>query len=481
MYKNINKKFKRQKMVFRNLYRLVTIVLIVTIIWFNGCERDVNTLGPATYPSFGEVFLDVFVSGLDFSAFATSKLDAFEIDEEVTYDGSAASIKITVPGVGDPTGGTLGYAGGALYSKFARDLSGYNALTFWGKSSTVATVSLIGFGNDNITTPLYSVQQNDIVFGTSWKKYIIPIPLASKLTTETGMFHFAAGADSNGYGYVLWFDEIQFENLKTIKYPFITVNNTTIESFQGQTIDISSNVEVGFDVNGTIQNVSAMSNYYSFISSNDTIVSVSEDNIVTAIGKGTATITVKLDTLVADDKITVNVGPAPTTGATAPTFAPSDVISLFSNTYNDVTVDTWNPYWLYSTAEVADIQIAGNDIKQYSDLNFVGIEFTSQTIDASSMTNFHMDIWAPEVSTGANFVIEIIDFGADNAYGGTGNDADQSYSYTMNTSSLTAETWINIDIALTGLPSRTNVAQIVLSSGTSGINTVYIDNVLFHK
>ncbi len=467
-------------MIIKILTSLFIAALLIIAI---GCERDVDLLEPAAYPTFGEVFLDEFVAGLDYSAFGTSKLDAFEIDEDVTYDGSAASIKITVPGVGDPTGGTDGYAGGVLYSKFARDLSGYNALTFWGKASSVATVALIGFGVDNITTPLYAVQQNDVVFGTSWQKYIIPIPLASKLATETGMFQYAAGADANDYGFELWFDEIKFENLKTVKYPFISVNNTTIDAFVGQTLNIVGDLEAGFDVNGTIQKVSAMPSYYTLISSNDTIVSVSEDNIVTAVGGGIATIAVKIGDLEAKDTITVVVDVldlAPT-----PTFAESDVISLFCNAYTDFSGINWNTKWTYTTTQTEDFTIGDNDIKYYTDLNWVGIVFETSTLDASSMTNFHMDIYTSDpINYPADYKIKLVDFGADGIEGG-GDDSDHELTFTASTNpALAFETWVTLDIPLSQFTTLTNkghIGQLVLSSGSSGINNFYIDNVLFHK
>ena len=81
---------------------------------------------------------------------------------------------------------------------------------------------------------------------------------------------------------------------------------------------------------------------------------------------------------------------------------------MFSNSYANVPVDTWSASW--DQANVADIQIGGNSTKKYSNLVFSGIEFTSAPINATSMTNFHMDIWTPDATT---FHIKLVDFGAD--------------------------------------------------------------------
>jgi hypothetical protein len=59
----------------------------------------------------------------------------------------------------------------------------------------------------------------------------------------------------------------------------------------------------------------------------------------------------------------------------APTLAASNVISMFSDAYTNVTVDTWRTDW--SSATLTDLDIAGMLLKKYSALNFVGIEATS--------------------------------------------------------------------------------------------------------
>ncbi len=85
---------------------------------------------------------------------------------------------------------------------------------------------------------------------------------------------------------------------------------------------------------------------------------------------------------------------APTAPAPAPTLPPEDVISFFSATYADVNVDYWSTDW--DMADVEDARVAGHDVKRYSDVQFAGIDFGEQPIDASAMTHIHMDIWTPD-------------------------------------------------------------------------------------
>ncbi len=472
--KKIKYKIWRQNMIMRILTGLfITAALILTF----GCERDVSTLEPATYPAFSEVFLDEFVPGLDYSAFGNSKLDAFEIDDEETFEGSS-SIKITVPGENDPSGW---YAGGTFYSTFPRDLSGYNALTFWGKASKT-TVAEVGFGNDNAGNLLYSASQSDILFGTSWQKYIIPIPLPEKLTAETGMFWYSAGADENGLGSIIWFDEVKYENLGTIAYPRIILEDTLLTGAIGGVLDVGIN-GVRFNVDGVDKIVNAGSAYFTLMSLNESVATVTADGKINGIATGTTKIVVKLGS-VAQDTITVQIGEefGPTEPAVTPTIAADSVISLFSNAYTDHPGVVWNTFWEFSNAQTEDIQVAGNDVKLYTDLNFVGIEFTSPTVNASDMTHFHIDIWTPDPTAApATFKILLTDFGANGVFDG-GDDSSHELTFTASTTpALATQQWISFDIPLSdfsGLTSTEHLAQLVLSGD---IPTVFVDNVYFYN
>jgi len=169
----------------------------------------------------------------------------------------------------------------------------------------------------------------------------------------------------------------------------------------------------------------------------------------------------------------------PDVAAPTPTVPAEDVISLFSNAYENVPVDTWSADW--DDADVEDVQIEGNDTKLYTHLNYAGIEFVSQTIDASTMSHFHMDIWTPDpTELPAVFRIKLVDFGADGAYGG-GDDAEHELTFDANSNPplITGE-WIQFDIplsAFTGLVTREHLAQLVISGDP---NTVYVDNIYFY-
>jgi hypothetical protein len=163
----------------------------------------------------------------------------------------------------------------------------------------------------------------------------------------------------------------------------------------------------------------------------------------------------------------------PTVAAPTPTKPAADVISLFSNAYNNVTVDTWRTSW--SAATLNEIQVASNDVKKYSALDFVGIETVANQLNVSTMDSFEFDLWTPNSTT---FKYKLVDFGPDGAFGG-GDDKEHELNLTP-----TLNAWNHVAVSLadfTGLTTKSNIAQLVFASVPSGTSVAYIDNVLFSK
>ncbi len=456
-----------------------TLLVFVTLFTVVSCKRDLDDLEPATFPTTAEVFIDGFSAGLNYGAFGGSKVTAFDVDTEEKYKGSA-SMKFAVPDAGDPQGA---YAGGAYFTSTARDLSGYDALTFWAKASKAATIDVIGFGND-FGESKYLTVLNGVAVNTNWQKFIIPIPDPSKLTQERGMFFYSEGPE-DGLGYTFWIDEVTFEKLGTIAHPRAAIllgQDQVIGAETGQQLPIGGLTATFNLPTGVDQTVSAAPSYFTFTSSDPSVASVSSLGVVTMVDAGTATITAKLGDQDAAGSLTVTStgqamgpqGPAPT-----PTASPDSVISMFCNAYNNVPIDTWNTGWQFSTAELMEIQIAGDDVKRYRNLNFVGIEFASQTINASAMTHFHLDIWTPDATAlPAAFKVLLVDFGANGVFDG-GDDSSHELSFTSPL--LQTGQWVSIDVPLsnfTGLTNRAHLAQLVLSGD---LPNVYVDNVYFYK
>ena len=441
--------------------------LVGSTLLLLGCARDLTQLEPAPFPAQSAVFLDNFAPGVDFQAFGGSKFDALNIDATIKRSGTT-SLRVTVPAPGDPSGG---YAGGAFVSNVPRDLSGFTALTFWARASTTATLNVAGLGNDNTGTSRYTAQTSGLPLTTAWTKYIIPIPLAAKLTREAGTFFFAEGAEGAA-GYEIWFDDIQFENIP-VGTPRPAIATTTLSGAVGVDIPLPGTV-VAYTLGGTELTVEAAPAYFTAVSSNTDVATVTGEGVVSVVGLGTTQVTALLGTTPADGAITLNVGAGPQTAAPAPTRGAGSVISIFSNAYTNVPMAFFEAD--FDPATVTDLQIAGDDVKRYDALTFAVMEIAQPRIDASAMTHFHMDVF----TDAAPFRIKLVDFGPDGGFGG-GDDSEFELSFdAASTPALTVGAWSSLDIplsAFTGLTGRTKISQIVISGGSP---TTYLDNIYFY-
>ena len=456
--------------IFNRFTQLLAAGLI--LVFFMGCEREITDLEPATLSTNPEVFIDGFSPGLNYAAFGGSVPTAFDVDNKVTWNNSAASMRFEVPDAGDPRGS---FAGGVFYTDAGRDLSGYNALTFWAKASQSAVIGEIGFGND-LGQNKYVVSAQGLTISTGWKKYIIPIPDPSKLTAERGMFWYAAG-NMDGKGFTFWIDEVKYEKLGTIAHPKFAILNGEDQvetSFIGVAKTIGG-LTAKFNMPAGInQAINIAPAYFEFQSSDPSIATVDENGRITVTGgPGNAEITAHVGDVAADGSLTIqSVGdfePAP-----VPTHDPENVISIFSDHYENVPVDYYNGYWEpWQTTVSADFEVNGDRILHYLDFNFVGIQFANPTVNATSMTHLHVNIYLPNpLNANAQFQIELVDFGADVAGAVT-------TTITVNES----QQWLSLSLPLnsfSGLTSRANLAQIIFVDVNGNIPSFYADNIYFY-
>lgn len=456
-------------------------ILVISFILagFASCEREASDLKPATFTTNPHVFIDGFSPDLNYAAFGGSVPTAFQVDNDITYNNSAASMRFEVP---DPNDARGAYAGGVFFTGSGRNLSGYTALTFWAKSSVAAEIDLIGFGND-LGPSKYQVSISAMQVNTNWQKYYIPIPDATKLTAERGMLFLAEGPE-NGRGYTFWIDEVKFENLGTIahvKGSILNGENRQETSFAGINKAIDGLSSVANLPNGSNLRTSISTGYFTFLSSDTSIANVTSNGEVQVKGgPGIAVITAKIGTQVAEGSLTVN-SRGVFQKAPVPTRNENDVISLFSDAYTNVPVDYYNGYWApFQTTVSADFSVDGDNILYYNNFNFVGIQFSSPVVNASQMNNLHIDLYFPNaIATGAQFRIELVDFGPDGVFGGSD---DRSHKLTVPSAQVVANSWVSLDIpfsSFTNLTRRASLGQLIFE----GVNIpgFYADNIYFYR
>lgn len=468
--------------LFHHLFH--TLLAFLLLAGISCKKRDVSDLETPTFPVRAEVFIDDFTPDLTYDAFGGSDVKAFQIDRTDTYNGSAASMRFEVPDENSPQGA---YAGGTFKSRSGRDLSGFNALTFYIKASQAVNVGVVGFGND-LGENKFVTSKFGLAVNSNWKKVILPIPDASKLKGEKGMFYFSSGA-VNGKGYTVWIDEVKFENLSTLG----TISGIILDGADR----VVNNAENGDKLNidglfatanlpsGVNETVAAAVSYFNFVSSTAAVATVNGAGVISVLSGGTTKVTATLGGRTAAGSYNItSIGSAvlPGTAAPAPPARdPLNVISMYSNAYTNVPINTWNTGWQFSTAQTNFVKISNDDVIRYRTLNFVGIEFTNPSINASNMRFFHMDIWTPDATASPNnFKIKFVDFGPNNAFGG---GDDKEGEITIQRPQLVSNNWISIDVPMSafttaGLTTRANLAQMVLS-GT--LPNVFVDNVYFYR
>ncbi|WP_201288842.1 Ig-like domain-containing protein [Polaribacter septentrionalilitoris] len=468
------------------IYTKITFFLGLILLTASSCDREISDEAVlATFSSTADVFIDspVGLGSNFYFPYGGSKPTAWSVDEKEAYEGTA-SMRFDVPNGDDPNGN---FAGAIFRIDGAgRDLSNYDALTFWVKASQGVTIGEFGFGEDFLENKYVATIQNTSV-GTSWQKVIIPIPDASRLTQERGLFRYSAGTQgTNGSGYTFWVDELKFEKLGTIAQPrpqIIDGTEKSEQTFIGGVITLDGLNQIFNLGDGTEQKVTVAPNYFNFTSSSPSVATVDEKGKITVTGAGTTDITAQLNGLDAQGKYTLeslgDFTPAPT-----PTQNAANVISVFSDAYTNIAVDHYNGYWGGSTTQGQnDININGNEIINYKALNYVGVEFhiNVPTVNASSMTNFHIDIQVQEDIGPGDFIrIGLQDIGADDTFGG-GDDSNGSIS--IGGSNLTKGSWVSFDFKLSdfnGLANKANLGQIVLVTDAT-IQDVLVDNMYFYE
>ena len=455
-------------------------------------------------------------AGVQFLPFGGSTNDV-TVDAATTLNATGhGSLKIVYP--------ASGYTGGAFVDESGpRDLTGFDAVTFWAKSSAAMTLEKVGLGNNGGYSAHngYEVETNGLALTTSWQQFTVPIPAPSKLTADDGLFHFADG--SNHAPFIIWLADIQYQKLGAgvLGAPTPSWNKTTLSLANGLTYQIvPPDLTVNYSLaSGPVQLNVPSTNYFTF-ASDAAAATVSATGLVTGANSSSApagaNLTATLAGVTTSNRLAVTVsgGGTPTAPTTLPPTpaqaAGAGVISLYSSapggyagTPSDKSgnVDTWLTSWSAGSGGGTFTISAGGQTaspRKYvmgSSTNYVGIEFLGKTagaitgvneIDISGMTTFHIDVWTPDDDS--NFQVKLVDAGADGKL--DGQDTFGLVTLTGgSTPPLATGKWLSYDIPLSNGFGASNwvspptnlkhLGQMVLVAPNGG--TVYVDNIYFYS
>ena len=163
---------------------------------------------------------------------------------------------------------------------------------------------------------------------------------------------------------------------------------------------------------------------------------------------------------------------APLTAAPTPNIPAVNVISLYSDTYTNVTLNELNPGWGQGTT-LTEVQFDGNNTWFYNNLSFSGIvsDYGNPT-DISSMSHLHFDYWTPE----ADVAITALGMKLVNT---TTAPVQEDIEFAGN---ITQGGWVSVDIPLADYAlDLSAVTQFIWDTAEGFDGMVYIDNLYFYQ
>lgn len=394
----------------------------------------------------------------------------------------------------------------SIYGSAYNNIAGVNTNPNWGQSTVVTEIQVAGNntlqyasfnyqGTDWATTPqnisameflhvdVWTNNQAPNVYAISsgtevshaissvagaWQSLNFPVTGFTGNLASVIQFKFDGGTGGTIYLDNLYFWKTPVAAGTDATLSDLKVNGTTVTGFASNVISYASGIAVGSPLPvitlapTTDPGASRVITQATTVPGNATVVVTSQNGLVTK------TYTVAFS----------YTGP-PTAAPIAPNRNSFDVISLFSNSYTNIPIDTWSAPW--DNSDVVDLQIAGNDTKKITFGNFLGVDFSGagHHIDLTQMTRFHMDFYTETPNLiGKVFNSKIVNFAGTAAEVNAGelniNDGTNP--------AVVSGSWVSIDVpwsAWTNNPNaRADIAQFII---TSNLSVVYVDNIYFYK
>ena len=151
----------------------------------------------------------------------------------------------------------------------------------------------------------------------------------------------------------------------------------------------------------------------------------------------------------------INAAPTP------PARADTDVVSIYSNAYNNIANSDFYPNWGQQTT-FSELDINGDTILQYGNLNYQGVQY-GETVNVSAMEFLHLDVWTVDATTLQVFPISL-------------SSGEQQVSL-----NLVPNQWNSFDIAISDFTDQGLTMNDIHQFKFVGAGTVFIDNLYYYK
>ena len=408
------------------------------------------------------------------------------------------------------------YTGGAWTAKAPRDLSAFNAITFYAKASVSAKWPVVGFGDDANANSAFKTEMHDLQLTTTYQKFVLPLPDPAKATASSGLFYFADGVNYTvgGTTFSVWVADVQYEKITPAP------GGTPVAAFvgagkslqQGATTTITSaDLKITYSsalpasMPNPLNYVIAGPSWFNLTSSATGVATINNTTgVLTGVAGGTANLGGTLAGAAISNTLPVTIiAPLPGPAVAAPVPTATDVKALWSSHYNGTPGDVGLSAGQFSefagspNPDQGTTSVGGTTVRKYTFTeagNYIGWGFHAtpgQEVDAAAKgyDTMHLDIWSPDLATpvGNVLIIGVIDFGPNDAAHTEGlvtlvggND------YNNSVVGGAKGGWITYDFPLSGFTGGQgltatphNIAQIkfVVPKGAN----MYVDNVYFYK
>ncbi|GAB5564774.1 MAG: hypothetical protein Wins2KO_18370 [Winogradskyella sp.] len=258
------------------------------------------------------------------------------------------------------------------------------------------------------------------------------------------------------YGHSFWEFEVYgtLDTSTDASLNDLQIDGVTISGFSSGIVDYTYEVPIGTTIVPQITTATATQagNGSSAVSITQASAIGSDATVLVTAPNGTNTLTYTVSIIEA-------VPTEPSTAPTTPPHAADNVISVYSDTYTDLSGTNFNPGWGQATTVTVDYDAGGNNVLRYENLNYQGTQYANQ--DVSEYEYLHVDFWT---SNSTDLGIYLIS---------PGNETEHTFT-------ITSAQWVSVDIPLTDFVPPVDLTN-VFQFKVEGNGTIFLDNLYFWK
>ena len=433
-------------LIIKGIFLFVIPILNNPNYWQeNGVQSQLNPTNSAPNPSSNEI--DVI------SVYSDSYSDIPNTNFYADWNQNTSVSEVDIDGDKTLKYSNFNYQGIELGSSVNASQMEYVHIDIWTEDATALNFELISPG-PSISTYALSINNGN------WLSFDIPLTSFNGQVDIKEIFQAAFNDAESGNNPTIYIDNIYFYRSETPpeKNSYLSdlsVNGTTLESFNPNKFDYSLNFSAGSTNLPNLTAQKSNNDAHLDITQAISLPGIASAKVISSDSSSTNTYTVYFNPILEPE----NPSPTP------PDRAAEDVISIFSSHFENLSNVNFNPNWGQST-KVSRVTISGEEVFKYTNFNYQGIDLNKR-INVSEMDYLHVDIWTANASSINLFAIS------------------PGPSETPVSLSISKGEWKSYDIPLSSYSSVVDLSNLFQfkfdDSGRGDKPTFYFDNLYFYK